>query len=58
MDRKTSMRTQADLSMLVVAFIWGAAFVVVKNALADIGPFLFLGIRFTLAWRPCPTGIC
>ena len=50
MDRKTSMRTQADLSMLVVAFIWGAAFVVVKNALADIGPFLFLGIRFALAW--------
>lgn len=50
MDKKISMRTRADLSMLVVAFIWGTTFVVVKNALADIGPFLFVGIRFTLAW--------
>ncbi|MEQ8200825.1 MAG: DMT family transporter [Syntrophomonadaceae bacterium] len=50
MDRKFSMRTRADLSMLVVAFIWGATFVIVKNALADIGAFLFVGIRFTLAF--------
>ncbi len=50
MGRNISMRTRADLSMLVVSFIWGATFVVVKNALADIGTFLFVGIRFTLAF--------
>jgi len=43
-------RMQADLSMLVVAFIWGTTFVVVKSALNDIGPYLFLGIRFIIAF--------
>jgi len=43
-------RTKADLCMLLVACIWGSTFVIVKNALADIGPFLFLGIRFILAF--------
>lgn len=46
-DRK---RAQAEFSMLLVAFIWGATFVIVKNALADIGPFLFLGLRFLIAF--------
>ncbi len=35
--------------MVLVACIWGVTFVVVKNALADIGPFLFVGLRFLLA---------
>ncbi len=43
-------RTEAELLMVLVALIWGITFVLVKNALADIGPFLFLGIRFTLAF--------
>jgi drug/metabolite transporter (DMT)-like permease len=43
-------RTQAELSMLVVAFVWGTTFVMTKNALDDIGPFLFLGIRFIIAF--------
>lgn len=43
-------RTWADLSMVFVACIWGVTFVVVKNALADIGPFLFVGLRFLLAF--------
>ncbi len=47
---KQISRTTADLSMLLVACIWGVTFVVVKNALADIGPFLFVGIRFILAF--------
>ncbi len=45
-----SMRSKAELSMLAVAFIWGTTFVVVKDALKDIGPFLFLGLRFILAF--------
>ncbi len=45
-----SKRSQAELSMLIVAFIWGTTFLMTKNALADIGPFLFLGIRFIIAF--------
>ncbi len=43
-------QTIAELSMLFVAFIWGTTFVIVKSALADIGPFLFLGLRFLIAF--------
>ncbi|MDD4776500.1 MAG: DMT family transporter [Syntrophomonas sp.] len=50
MNRNFSMRTKADLTMLGVSFVWGATFVIVKNALADIGPFLFVGLRFILAF--------
>lgn len=39
----------ADLSLAFIAFIWGATFTVVKNALADIQPFAFLFIRFSIA---------
>jgi len=45
-----SPRAQAELAILLVAVIWGATFVVVKEALIDIGPFLFLGIRFIIAF--------
>lgn len=47
---KMSKRSKAELSMVIVACIWGATFVLVKNALNDIGPFLFLGLRFILAF--------
>ena len=43
-------RTEAELSMLLVAVVWGSTFVIVKNSLAEIGPFLFLGIRFIMAF--------
>lgn len=36
--------------MVVVSFIWGAVFVIVKDALQDIGPFMFLALRFILAF--------
>jgi drug/metabolite transporter (DMT)-like permease len=39
----------ASLAIVLVAFIWGATFVVVKEALEDVTPFLFLAIRFSLA---------
>lgn len=50
MAGKLGKRTEADLAMLLVSFIWGATFVIVKSALLDIGPFLFVGIRFFLAF--------
>lgn len=45
-----SKRTEAEFFMLLVAAIWGITFVMVKDALNDMGPFLFLGIRFILAF--------
>jgi drug/metabolite transporter (DMT)-like permease len=37
------------MSLAVVAAIWGATFVLVKNALDDSSTVLFLALRFTLA---------
>ena len=38
-----------DLSLVAVAFIWGATFVLVKRALADVSTLLFLTLRFAAA---------
>ena len=38
-----------DLSLVVVCLIWGATFILVKRALADISTLLFLTLRFTAA---------
>lgn len=53
-------RLQADLALALCALIWGATFVVVKDALAFSSVFSFNAMRFTLAaivmglvyWRP------
>lgn len=39
----------ADTSLLLVAFIWGATFVLVQSAIAFLEPFSFNGVRFTIA---------
>ena len=49
MKETASRRWQADLALAAVALIWGATFVVVKEALRDISPLLFLLLRFSLA---------
>ena len=41
--------TRAGLALLAVSFTWGATFPVIKSALADAGPLLFLSVRFALA---------
>ena len=43
-------RIWADFSLLLVTLVWGATFVVVKWAIADLPPFPFLAIRFALAF--------
>lgn len=40
----------ADLSLLLVTFVWGSTFVIVKWAIKDLPPFPFLTIRFALAF--------
>lgn len=43
------MNRRADLGLLLNTIVWGATFVLVKSALSDISPILFLAFRFTLA---------
>ena len=40
---------KADLSLLGIAAVWGSTFVVVKRALDDASPFVFLVWRFAIA---------
>lgn len=48
-DVTVKRRLQADLALLLCALIWGASFIVVKDALADASVFVFLALRFGLA---------
>jgi drug/metabolite transporter (DMT)-like permease len=47
MENKKSL--YADLSLLIVAIIWGSGFVVTKNALDVMSPFYINGFRFIIA---------
>lgn len=42
-------RRSADLLLLTAAAVWGVSFVIVKEALNNASPLLFLGLRFTIA---------
>lgn len=44
-----SPRSRADLALAGNTLIWGSTFVVVKQALDDVSPLLFLAMRFSLA---------
>lgn len=44
-----SRRVQAELALALCSLIWGATFVVVKDALAFSSVFVFNALRFTLA---------
>ncbi len=46
---KTPSHWRAEFGLAAICLVWGATFVVVKGALADVSTLLFLGIRFTLA---------
>jgi drug/metabolite transporter (DMT)-like permease len=44
-----SRRFQADLSLAICSLLWGATFVLVKDALSSASVFVFLVLRFLLA---------
>jgi drug/metabolite transporter (DMT)-like permease len=44
-----SRQRRADLSLLLVAAVWGATFVMVSRAVGLVGPLTFLALRFGLA---------
>ncbi len=46
-------RAQANMLLLLAGAIWGAGFVAQSTAMDDIGPFLFIGLRFVLATLVC-----
>ena len=45
----THARWKADLALVAVTFIWGATFILVKEALNSVSTMLFLTIRFSIA---------
>ncbi|MHB8539326.1 MAG: DMT family transporter [Candidatus Acidiferrales bacterium] len=49
MSRSIPRRVQADLALGLCSLIWGATFVVVKDALAFASVFIFNVLRFSLA---------
>jgi drug/metabolite transporter (DMT)-like permease len=48
--RRISSTTLAHLLLLAVVFIWGATFVLIKDALQDASPLLFNLLRMSLAF--------
>ena len=48
MEEKKSL--YADLSLLLVAIIWGSGFVVTKNSLNHITPYYLLAYRFIISF--------
>jgi drug/metabolite transporter (DMT)-like permease len=42
-------RVLADLGLLLCALIWGATFVVVKDALTDVSVLVYIAVRFALS---------
>jgi drug/metabolite transporter (DMT)-like permease len=47
--KDSALARRAEAALVVNTIIWGATFVVVKHALQDVSPILFLALRFTLA---------
>ena len=46
---RSMKRWQADLTLGIVALIWGSTFVTVQNALDAVGPLTFVAWRFMMA---------
>jgi drug/metabolite transporter (DMT)-like permease len=44
-----SIRSKAEILLILVTFFWGATFVIVKGALNSASPLVFIAGRFTLA---------
>jgi drug/metabolite transporter (DMT)-like permease len=44
---------QADLALVLVTVIWGSTFTIVKSALAQVSPMLFIALRFWIATLVC-----
>lgn len=45
----SSKRIRADLALLSCAIVWGATFVILKDALADVSVFVYVAVRFVVS---------
>ena len=50
MESKKDASIIADFILLMVAFVWGFTFIMVKEAIAEVGVYPFLFLRFTLSF--------
>jgi len=50
---KISKPVQADLALVLITFIWGSTFTVVKQSLESVSPILFVSLRFWFATIVC-----
>jgi drug/metabolite transporter (DMT)-like permease len=48
LSRRLSETTLAHVALVAAAFFFGTTFVVVKDAIRDVGPVPFLGVRFAI----------
>ncbi len=46
---KISKPIQADLSLILITFVWGSTFTIVKQTLEHVSPILFVALRFWIA---------
>src|SRR5437867_3982270 len=46
---KIPKTAKADLALIFVTIIWGSTFAIVKKALAQVSPVLFITLRFWIA---------
>jgi drug/metabolite transporter (DMT)-like permease len=53
-----SRSLKAHLLLVLITFLWGVTFIVIKNALADASPFLFNALRMLLATLVLATVYC
>jgi len=42
-------RLKAEIALVLITMVWGSTFIIVKNALDSIGPFVFIATRFWIA---------
>jgi len=45
----SNKRMRADLALLACAIVWGATFVILKDALTDVSVFVYVAVRFVLS---------
>jgi drug/metabolite transporter (DMT)-like permease len=50
---KISKPLQADMALVLITFVWGSTFTVVKQSLENASPILFVTMRFWIATLVC-----
>lgn len=46
---KTASRFTGEFVLFLITLLWGSTFVIVKQSLSDVSPYLFVAVRFSIA---------